>query len=123
MQKADIQQSIEFVNILQFPNLYLRLCCALVRASNGANAEDFNFVYSRATIVYSLDFLNQKGRNYLTKIQLFTRLFTSFLIKAKKPMHGISLIQRAIKVLRPANEQVSSLNTQFALLCLKARCL
>ena len=104
MQKADIQQSIEFVNILQFPNLYLRLGIALIRASNGANADDFNFVYGKATAVYSLDFLNQKGRNYLTKMQLFTRLFTSFLIKAKKPMHGISLVQRAIKVLRPVNE-------------------
>ena len=38
-------------------------------------------------------------------------------------MHGINMIARAIRVLRQSSEQVSSLNTQYALLCLKAKCL
>lgn len=53
---------------------------------------------------------------------MVTRHFTKFLINAGKPMHGINMIARAIRVLRSSNEQVSSLNTQFALLCLSARC-
>ena len=38
-------------------------------------------------------------------------------------MHGIAMIAKAVKVLRQSNEQVSSLNTSFAKLCLKGRCL
>ena len=38
-------------------------------------------------------------------------------------MYGISMISRAICVLRSSSEQVSSLHTQYAMLCLHARCL
>lgn len=79
--------------------------------------------YQKTSMVYSLDFLNGKAKNYLTKVQLVTRLFADFLIRANKPMHGIALIAKAVKVLRQSNEQVSSLNTSFAKLCLKGRCL
>ena len=38
-------------------------------------------------------------------------------------MHGIIPLRRAISILQSAKEQVTALHTQFALLCLKARCL
>ena len=38
-------------------------------------------------------------------------------------MVGINMVARAIRVLRQSTEQVSSLHTQYALLCLKAKCL
>jgi len=96
---------------------------ALLRASNPENNADVVFVIQKTSLIYSLEFLNQKGKNFITKFQNITRLFADFLIRAGKPMHGIALIKRAITVLRSSNEQVSSLNTQFAMLCLKARCL
>ena len=85
--------------------------------------DDFVTVYRKTSVVYEIEFLNAKGKNYSSKIQAVTRIFADFLIRAKRPMHGIAMIAKAIKVLRASNEQVSSLHTQYALLCLKARCL
>ena len=76
-----------------------------------------------ATLVYELDFLDKKGRNFTNKLQQVTRHMAKFLLKANKPMVGINMIARAIRILRQSTEQVSSLHTQYALLCLKAKCL
>lgn len=38
-------------------------------------------------------------------------------------MHGIAMMRKALEVLRSGKEQVSSMHTQFANLCLRARCL
>ncbi len=111
------------MDILKHPHLYLRLNTALLKACTPQSAEEFTLAYQKTSAMYSLDFLNGKAKNYVTKIQLNTRLFVDFLVKAGKPMHGIAMIAKAVKVLRQSNEQVSSLNTSFAKLCLKARCL
>ena len=42
--------------------------------------------------MYSLDFLNAKGRNFITKVQSVTRHFSLFLVKVNKPKYGIALI-------------------------------
>ena len=70
-----------------------------------------------------MEFLNSKGKNFTNKFQQVTRHLAKFLLKAKKPMVGINMVARAIRVLRQSTEQVSSLHTQYALLCLKAKCL
>lgn len=88
------------MDIVKHPHLYLRLNTALLKACNPENAEEFAMAYQKTSMVYSLDFLNGKAKNYLTKVQLVTRLFADFLIRANKPMHGIALIAKAVKVLR-----------------------
>ena len=104
-------QSIEFVEILKFPALYLRLLILLIHSCNPNNVDDFVTVYRKTSVVYEIEFLNAKGKNYSSKIQAVTRIFADFLIRAKRPMHGIAMIAKAIKVLRASNEQVSSLHT------------
>jgi len=113
---------MEFVDVIQHPNLYLRLIILVLKASNPEKADQFNFAYSKALAVFQVDFLDRKGKGYNQKIQSVTRHFANFLIKAGKPKHGIAPIAKALRVLRASNEQVSTLNTQYAMLCLKARC-
>ena len=91
-------------------------------SSNPENAAQFAFTFAKVQVIFEMDFINTKGKGYSSKFQQITRHLAKFLIKAGKPMHGINMIARAIRVLRTSNEQVSSLNTQYALLCLHSRC-
>lgn len=122
LQKEDLYHSIQLVDPVEHPNLYLRLIIVILKASNPEHPDQFRMAYEKTSAIYTLEFLDLKGKNYATKMQMVTRHFAKFLIKAGKPMHGIKLVASAIQVLRSSNEQVSSLNTQYAMLCLSARC-
>jgi len=58
----------------------------------------------------------------LAKVQSVGRDYAHFLLVGGKPRHGIFTFIKAIKVLNSSSEQVSSLHTQAAKLCLKAKC-
>ena len=122
IQKEDLYHSIELVDPIEHPNLYLRLILVILKASNPENAEQYKVAFEKTCYVYTVEFLDNKGKNYATRLQLITRLFAKFLINAGKPMHGVGMIGRAIRIMRSSNEQVSSLHTQYAMLCLSARC-
>ena len=51
-------QSIEFVDILQHPVLYIRLSILLLRSCNPENPDDFQFAYRILSNIYGLEFLN-----------------------------------------------------------------
>ena len=115
--------AIEIVDPMQFTDLYLKLLTILLAGANPENAVQFRNAFIKAEAVFDTEFLNQNGKNYARKMQLISRLLAKFLVKARKPMYGIQMIARAIRVIRQSSEQVSSLNTQYAMLCLKSKCL
>ena len=53
---------------------------------------------------------------------MVTRAYADYLLTIGKPIAGIAQIMRAIKMCSESDEEVSSLHTQFAKLCLKAKC-
>ena len=53
---------------------------------------------------------------------MVVRHFSQYLIDSGRAIMGISPIMKAIRACRESDEQVSSLHTSFAKLCLKARC-
>ena len=102
--------------------LYLWLTYFLIKAAKPDKPAEDKKVTEKVSAIFSMEFLQGKGQRYLEKIQIVTREYTSYLLEAGKPIHGIAPIMRAIKVLSRSDEEVSSLHTQFAKLCLKSRC-
>ena len=103
-------------------SLYLWLVSFLLRAAKPDKPAEDKVVADKMAAVYGMEFLGTKGKRYVEKIQLVTRLYATYLIEGQRPIQGIAPIMRAIKVCSASGEEVSGLHTQFAKLCLKAKC-
>ena len=55
---------MEFVDVVQHPNLYLRLIILVLQSCNPDKADQFALAYNKALAVFSIDFLNKKGKGY-----------------------------------------------------------
>ena len=53
---------------------------------------------------------------------MVARHYSHYLIESGRPIMGISQLMRAVQLCRESDEQVSTLHTSFAKLCLKAKC-
>ena len=106
-------------------SLYIWLTTILVRSvtqSKQIKESDHKRITEKVNAVYGTEFLKAKGERYGEKVSLVTRAYAEYLIKIGKPIYGIAPIMRAIKMCASSDEEVSSLHTHFAMLCLKAKC-
>ena len=67
--------SIELVDPILHPNLYLKLVIMILKASNPEQPEQFGMAFKKTAIIFEIDFLNSKGKNYATKVQQVARHF------------------------------------------------
>lgn len=103
--KRDLCLSIELVNPMTHPNLFLKLNHAMVMSCAPNNLDEVaNVIVYARKIFDSMEFLNKHGKNYLNKIQVLARHFATVLIRAGKPMHGIAMMRKTIEVLRQGKE-------------------
>ena len=103
-------------------SLYLWLVSFLLRSARPDKPAEDKVVQDKMAAVFGMEFLGTKGKRYQEKIQLVTRLYAAYLIDGNRPIQGIAPIMRAIRMCSASEEEVSGLHTQFAKLCLKARC-
>lgn len=115
---------IDYVNVEETTSLYLWLVVFLIKAAKPGKELDDKKVTNTVKSVFSEAFLTGKARKssrYISKVQMIARCYTTYLLECKKPIVGIAPIMRAINALAN-DEEVSGLHTQFAMLCLKAKC-
>ena len=107
---------------MKHTHLYLWLVTLMFKTVKKERQGEDQKVLEKIAPVFDQNFLNQKGKRYCDKIQMAVRHYANYLIESERPIMGIAKISKAIQACRQSEEQVSSLHTSFAMLCLKAKC-